>query len=250
MGGRMLRAALVCLGLLVAGAAFAQQSGDGSHYLLGGDNTLLRVGGMSRTDSLKYMLSMTPGGSALYTQEYAPNRDNVVQFEQIISSSLVGGTADSSAVMNVHGLRHLKLLLKFAVQTAGVLDTLSTVRFAIQFREHLNGLSDTTSTFAEYRVNQLLETTAARDTLNFGQLLSGGGGTPFSGEFCVSYSLNRQARGGVAAAPLLFTYPNGIAVLCDRIFGSDAWWNKLSIRIRNLSPKTITVTAHLVGVSL
>lgn len=197
-------------------------------------------------DSLPYTLVGTAGVPDVNVTDR--DRDNVVLFPNaILSDSIAYNAADSTGVLDVHDLRHLKLLIKatpIGAATAG-----ATVRLGIQFRECLYANVDSMSSFVEYAALGWPDATAANDTLNIGHVTTGSTSAAWSGEYVVTVALNRSAAGSAVAATA-WAYPNGIAVLADRIFGSDAWWNRLQIRVRNLGGgKKVRLAMHVLGVS-
>lgn len=248
--------------LLFTPQAQAQSLFGGSKGLKGDRSLAAPIMGQSAVDSVWRILRLTTSRD-LTISDVARDRDNVTLFQNIVSSaSLAAGAADSSAVLDTHALRHLKLLLHVTpLATASAAnDTGVIVRLAVQFREQLGGLSDSSSTFAEYMygTQPSLGGNTATDTSQVGQVQSGNDFTPWSGEYVFTFQAKRNAHGsGLAVNGHTFYYPKGISYSLDGLFGKDVWFNRLSVRIRNISSvgaagggKAATVTAHLVGVSL
>lgn len=243
-----LRTALAVMVLCVSVPALAQQSADGKNDK---DYTFVRVGGMYSADSTKMMLRLDASGN-VYVSDYAPNRDNVRTLHNVIASDSLRYAstsigADSSAVLDVHDLRHLKMLIK---ATPLYPNASPTVRLAIQLRECLDGSADSASVFPSYQVPFVSAASAGAsplDSLNFGHVLSGSASAPWSGEFVVTIALNRSAGAGAGTT---YYYPSGVAIMLDRLFGTDAWWNKLQVRVRPLCLPAVKVNIALVGTSL
>lgn len=175
------------------------------------------------------------------------DRDRNKIFSKLIigPTLLTSGLADSNSTPETAlSYRHWKLLIK-AVNSGGV----GTVcRLAVQIRSHLTAASpDSASTFAEYQLAQMpIQAAGALDTLLAGHIATGSATAPWSGEFTVDVATNRNAPGSATAA-VLFSYPNGISIPLDQVFGRDFWAPYLSVRIRNMVGPSCTVTAWLVA---
>jgi hypothetical protein len=108
---------------------------------------------------------------------------------------------------------------------------------AFQFREHMNAAAtDSNSIFPEYQYGQSNQavTVTGIDTTVTGHLFTGSASTAWSGEYVVNLTGNRAApASGVAA--VVWSYPNGIGIALDSMFGRPARFKNLSIRVRNLN---------------
>lgn len=212
--------------------------------------------------------------NALITSEASKDRNTVFQ-QQVIGPQttpfLVVGGSDSLAVpITAYPYRHWKLLIKCVSQTG----TGQINRLAFQVRTHYNAGTDSSSTFAEYPFGDMSwfhtspivprsslgalsgpynisqdSTRTQADTLNVGHLFTGSATAQWSGEFVVTINNNRGAPGSGVAANV-FSYPNGISIPLDNIFGRDFWAPYLSVRVRNLAGPTCVVTCWLVGTPL
>jgi hypothetical protein len=204
-------------------------------------------GGMVDADTSFRVQRYDGSGNLKVAEAFPPTTANFSQ--QIITDfSIVAAAGCSSNVVNVAGLRHMKLLLK-ATPVAGVASNM--VSLAVQVRTHLNGVSDSSSTFVEYpqAVIITLNSATTTDTLNFGHHSVGSATLPWSGEFVVRSALNRASPGNGVGA-VAWSYPNGIAIPLDSMFGRDFWGDYISIRIRNLGTMTCIVNAYLIGTPL
>lgn len=253
---RRLIAAAALLALAAGGAEASGASGQDGKSARGQLEVPI-VGGFVRADTSFKALTMDADGN-VKTVNAAPPADQNARFTSIISNAALAYNAgDSSAVLNVHGLRHMKLLIKVVPASTG-LDTTSISRLAFQIRTHLNGQSDSSSTFAEYAfgISTLGGGAAAgNDSLITGQLLKGGKGgavgQAWSGEFVVAAMSARAAHANsIAVTGHEWYYPSGMAIPLDSMFGRDFWGDYISVRVRNLTGNTCAVTVHLVGTPL
>lgn len=249
----MKRLLLAAVLLVLAVPAFAQET-----FVHGQTNNAvprmgIYVGGKAVGDSTTgYILPLSSNGSSVNVLDYAPNRDNVRTLHNVIASDSLRYAstsigADSSAVLDVHDLRHLKMLIK---ATPLYPNASPTVRLAIQLRECLDGSADSSSAFPSYQVPFVSAASAGAsplDSLNFGHVVTGSASAAWSGEFVVTIALARSAGAGAGTT---YYYPSGIAIMLDRLFGTDAWWNKLQIRVRPLCLPAVKVNVALVGTSL
>lgn len=214
------------------------------------------VGGMNPADSTFHLIPISGSGTSSGMSVIDPERDRDanILFQSIIdNASIAYNVGDSSAILNTHDLAHAVLWIK-ATPLAG--DTNTVNRLAIQVRGHLNGLSDSSSTFAFYPVGMTnLGITTTGDSLTEGHNVKGGRGgvvgAPWSGEFVVNIAGSRSAHGSaIAVNGHDWYYPNGIAVPLDNLFGRGWWSPYTSVRVRNLTGSAIKVTMHLVGTPL
>lgn len=221
------------------------------------------MGGIVSADTTVKTFRMTSDGY-LRVAEASPNRDANLRFESIIDNLTTGGSlaynaGDSSAVLDVHRLRHMKLLIKAVPKTSSA-DTSAVVRLAFQVRIHLNGqpASDTTATFAEYFGGLStvgVSAAAGADSNVYGHIFTGGrgstGGLPWSGEFVVQIQAKRSAHGNsIAVNGHDWYYPSGIALSLDNLAGRDFWADYISVRVRNLTNTPCAVLVHLIGTPL
>jgi hypothetical protein len=194
--------------------------------------------------------------------------DGNLTFSSIIGGiTLAIGGADSSGILDTHRMRLGTLLIKATPTSVTGADSLSTIRLGVQVRTHLNGLADSSNTFAFYmygRSDQGGVAAASQiDTSAVGQIfnavnLAASANTVYSGEFVVYVQVSRLGPGTSAVGTMgqrTFSYPNGMAIPLQSIFGRDIFSPYTSIRIRNLgvigpTARSVIVTAHLVGTPL
>lgn len=235
---------LLALGLLAAVAGAVSISGNAGAQTAG-TNTVERNG---------YYFNATTGAKtnesgSQHVTETNPDRDANLTFSSIISNTaLASGAGDSSAVLDTHDMRLGMLLFKITPSTG----TGTLTRLAVQVRVHLNGGSDSTATFPIY-FNAFKDApavvSAAVDTANSGHQLVGSATAPWSGEFVVTASSGRNSPGSAVAATV-WSYPNGIAIPLNNIFGREVYAPYISVRVRNIVGPTAAVTVHLVGTPL
>lgn len=261
MKGGAVKYLIACL-LLLPGTALGQSSaGDGQKhgYGPGGSATMPQVGivgGIVRADTSAKALTMTSDGY-VRVADASPDRDANLRFESIIeNSSIAYNVGDSSTVIDVHRLRHMKLLIKATPKTTSA-DTSAVVRLAFQIRTHLNGQSDSSSTFVEYLggISNIGVSAGAADSNVYGHLATGGrgvtGGVPWSGEFVVQIQAKRSAHGNsIVVNGHDWYYPSGISLPLDNVAGRDFWGDYISLRVRNLTNTPCAVTVHLIGTPL
>lgn len=209
------------------------------------------------------------GSGNAYVTESAPAMDANLTFASIISSaSLAAGAADSSAVLDTHRMRLGMLLIKCTPISITGADSLSGIRLSVQIRTHLNGQTDSSSTFVFYPYGQsamgAVTTVASQiDTLLTGQIQTGlnlqaNVNGSWSGEFTCYFANNRVGPGTSVIGSMgqrTFYYPNGIAVPVQSIWGREIYSPYTSIRVRNLgsgptTARACAVTVHLVGTPL
>lgn len=193
----------------------------------------------------------TTSAGAQLTNEADPAMDANLTFENIIGPvSLASGAADSSIILDTHRMRLGTLLLKITPGTGVGTHT----RLAVQIRTHLNAVDDSSSTFAIYSMfgkDQTAIGSAALDSLSGGHYVTGSASVMWSGEFVVAGARNRnEPNTGTPVAAVAFSYPNGIGIPLQSIYGRDFYAPYISVRIRNLVGPTAVVTAHLVGTPL
>lgn len=207
-------------------------------------------------------------GNALVL-EAEPVMDANLTFPSIISlSTLAGGAADSSGILDTHRMRLGMLLIKATPTSVTGADSGAVIRLGVQIRTHLNGSADSSSTFAMYmygRTDQGANVAAASqiDTSAVGQLftadnLTANANSVWSGEFVVHVQVRRlgpttSVLGGLGQRT--YAYPNGMAIPLQSIFGREIYSPYTSIRIRHLgnsgpTARSCIVTAHLVGTPL
>ena len=205
------------------------------------------VGGIVASDTSGAPFLMDSDGYAKMVQKN-PAMDANLTFASIISSTITAASADSSAILDTHRMRLGMLLIK-ANPSGGGTGTIN--RLAIQIRVHLNGQSDTSSTFAIYQYGATAVATAGAlpDTIAFGHLVSGSTTTPWSGEFDIMATADRSGpvTGGSTND---FRSPTGIAIPLQSLFGRDSWAPYVSVRVRNITGPSCAVTVHLVGTPL
>lgn len=218
------------LALPAAAVVIAQTTAQNGQSTRGVQQGALQ-GGLNYADSSLVVPGVDPTLKGWYTVEQDPARDDVVLFQDVINATLANAAVDSSGILDVHRYRYLKLLVK-AHLTSGA--STGHVRLIFQLREHMNSLADSNSTFAEYTyaaTNQAVALSLVDSTLT-GHLATGSASLPWSGEFIVNVTGNRAAPGNaVAAVP--YSYPNGIGIPLDTVYGRPARFNKMSIRVRN-----------------
>jgi len=200
-------------------------------------------GGLNYVDSTMVIPGVDPTTKGWYTQEQSPARNAIFTQQIINNASFVIGFADSSAVLDVHAYEHLKLLIHvtpLATKTA-------VVHFAVQIREHWNSQVDSSSTFTEIWAGNAPVTTAATavaDTAAVGHLFTGSNVLPWSGEFVVDYDPARASQ----PTGVVYAYPSGISVPLDRIFGTNHWFDKMSVRVRQMTGAACAVQVYVKGV--
>lgn len=240
---------LAVLAMLFAVPAYGQtvvQDGQSTR----GVQQIQLGGGIVPADSTGRAFRMTADGF-LRIEEANPLSSNFVQSAYIIGSpagvSLAAGAADSSAVINVAEYRTLGLYFKLTPGTGAGRDN----RIAVQIRAHLNGVSDSLSTFTWHPepVSNLGVSASTNDTtLVYGHLITGSATVPWSGEFqIVADGVRNSPVNGVAL--VAYSYPNGIYVQLRTPYGGF-WAPYMSVRVRNLVGPTCVASVHLVGTSL
>lgn len=177
--------------------------------------------------------------------EAAPNRDYNFTFSNIINTaSLAAAAADSSAILDVHNMRLGTLLFKVTPIGGG---TGLITRLAVQVRIHLNGGSDTLSTFAVHSYGSgPVFAASVLDTMNAGHLATGSATAPWSGETVLTFNGNRNSPLNAVAATV-FTYPNGVAIPLSSLTGRDFYADYISIRVRNITGPAAKVAVSLIG---
>jgi len=247
-----MRMRLALLALLVAAPAWGAGSQGQDGKSARGQMEVPVVGGWYRSDTTYRAETMDANGN-LYTRESAPIFDqNGVSQAVINNSGLAVAGLDSSAVIDVHKYRVVGLFIKGVPSTG----TGGINRFAFQIRAHLNGQSDSSSTFAWYpqvSANAGAGVAAAGadvDTLyRLGHLITPAATTLGSGEFSVVFNRVRNApANGVAAT--IRQYPSGIYLQLSSVFGCDFWAPYMSVRVANLVGPTCAITVHIVGTPL
>lgn len=246
-------AAVMCITSAIC--ALAQVSGDGQKV---SSPTGVRVEGWSRADSTARLIPTNAAGTAVPTSDATLAAQTVITKPSIIvNASLAAGAGDTSQVLDVHTARHMKLLIKATPLGAGA-DTITVIRLIFQFRECWNAQVDSMSLFPEYSYAQVagpgISATAA-DTAAAGHLFGGNDFTPWSGEYDVYISSKRSAHASsVAVNGHTWYYPNGISLPLDSVFGREARFNQLQVRVRNGSSaasagggKAVSLTVHLLG---
>jgi hypothetical protein len=250
----MKRIAILCAALaaLWAGAAWAQTVTQDGNSTRTSQQAQLQ-GGLLRTDStMKANTMSSTGGQAVYDESRDRDKVRTWQPSEVLTvASLAAAAGDSSDVIDVHEYRYLKLLIK-ATPIGAAVNT--TVRLAFQFRECMNGVdSDSSSVFPEYMYAEppkpserdsiafgvvagqaRLVTFAGVDTSLAGHIVTGSVSLPWSGEYVVTFNMNRSAP-GIGVAAQIFSYPNGVSIPLDSFFGRPTRFNQLQIRVRNLN---------------
>jgi len=199
----------------------------------------------------------------LATSEQYPAMDQNLTFASVISNaSIAAGIGDSSAVLDTHRMRLGTLLIKCTPLSVTGADSLNIVRLGVQIRTHLNGVSDSSNTFAYYmygRSDQGGVAAASQiDTSAVGQLfnavnLTASENSTYSGEFVVAVAISRMAPGTSIVGSMgqrTFFYPNGIAIPLSSIFGRDIYSPYTSIRVRNLGTSGATPTNRAVALTV
>ena len=217
----------------------------------------------------------TNSTGSLLTQEVAPAMDANLTFSSIINntSGLALAGADSSEILDTRRMRLGTLLLKGYVSGTGTVDTTVVLRLGIQIRTHLNGGSDSSSTFAIYQYGTVpanVATAAAADTSQQGHIYAGlpltainttpSAITAWSGEATVLVSAKRNAHGNsIAINGHTYYYPSGIAISLESLFGRAIYSPYTSVRVRlmtaqkgaaGLATATFIYQMHLVGTPL
>jgi hypothetical protein len=210
----------------------------------------------------------TDASGNAYVTESTPAMDANLTFASIISNtSLAAGVADSSSVMDTHRMRLGMLLIKCTPLSLTGADSLGITRIGVQIRTHLNGISDSSSTFACYmygRSDQGGVAAASQiDTSAAGQIfnavnLAASANSAHSGEFVVFVANDRVGPGTSAIGTMgqrTYSWPNGIAIPLQSIFGRDLYSPYTSIRVRNLgntgpANRSVSITVHLIGTPL
>lgn len=209
-----------------------------------------------------------------YMVNASPLQDANLTFASIIdNASLALGAADSSAILDTHAMRLGMLLIKASNgTTTGTADTTVTWRVAIQIRTHLNGQSDSSSTFAIYQYGntQVGVSATAPDTSAQGHLIQGisttglnatpDANSPWSGEYTVVIMAKRLAHASsIAINGHTYYYPSGIAIPLQSIIGRDVYSPYTSVRVRVMTCEKanaafatagLKITVHLVGTPL
>lgn len=242
-------AMIAALLAVVAGPSWAQNYMLGSH--LGTHYRGQAIGGYSSADTSFIGAKMsTTGGLSIYDEDR--DRDKFTLWRDVISNaSLAAAALDSSGTSytDVHAYRYLKLLIK-AVPIGAAANT--TVRLAFQFREVMDGILDSTNTVPEYMYGRsdvgVLSGTTGVDTTFSGHLVTGTVSLPWSGEYVVTFNMNRSAPASAVAANIA-SYPNMVGISLDSIFGRPMRFAKLNIRVRNLniSGPAVKLNVSLLG---
>jgi hypothetical protein len=236
---------------LIAGGVSAQtvvQDGTSFRRQIQGAPVMLLL----RADSTGVAATGDASGNTKVAEAFPPTTANVTHSSIITSSSLAYNAGDSSAIINVSGLRHMKLLIK-AVPASTGLDTTAVSRLVFQVRTHLTGLADSSSTFVEYSygVSNLGVAAGAADSATYGHLVKGGRNLAWSGEFIVQAASIRTAHASaVAINGHEWYWPSGHSISLDNLMGRDFWTDYISIRVRNITNNACAVTVHLVGTPL
>jgi len=196
------------------------------------------MGTVQADTTAKDLATTTTGG--LVVSDEGRDRNASLGWTSIISNTAIGlGAADSSSVINTSALRHLMFCMKVVPASNATVDTISIVRFAVQFRVHVNSQTDSASTFPVYfYASSLLGQSATpNDTSLAGHLVHGTASIPWSGEYTLTFARNRVGvYNAIAATGFLFNYPSGVAIPLDGLFGRDVYFPNLSIRVRNMGP--------------
>lgn len=231
MGKWMRILGVAAVALLVAASA----SGDSNTYNYQGSGPYFNTKNGAVVDA---------SGNAKVV-ETAPNRDANFTYSNIINSaSIAAAAADSSAILDVHNMRLGTLLFKVTPVSGGV--GLIT-RLAVQVRIHMNGGSDSLSTFAVYPYGQgPTFAPTVLDTMNAGHLFTGSGTVPWSGETVLTFNGNRNSPLNAVAATA-FSYPNGVAIPLSSLTGRDFYADYISIRVRNVTGPAAKVAVSLIG---
>ena len=242
---KLATAAIVGLALF-ASLALAQGGEGQKVYNWSGQRTLV----VNRADSTQHVTSGDASGNASVVEQYPIPDMTISQANIIYNAALIVGAADSSAVLDVHRMRHGMLLFKITPSVgAGRIN-----RIAVQVRAHLGGGNDSLTTFAFYpygQSDQGAQATIASqtDTTTVGHLITGSASAPYSGEFTIVANGVRNST-GAAGAGQAYAYPNGIAIPIESLFGRTFWAPYMSVRVRNLVGPTCAITVHLVGSAL
>jgi hypothetical protein len=234
------------------------------------------VGGVNPIDSTSVPFQFDSNGNQKVAEAF-PLSDQNLTFASIISNaSLALGAADSSAILDTHRMRLGMLLIKASNgTTTGTADTTVTTRIAIQIRTHLNGGSDSASTFPIYLygrsdVGAVVTSAGQTDTTSQGHLIDGkpitavlatpSANSPWSGEYTVVIENKRFAHASsIDVNGHTFYYPSGIAIPLSSIFGRDIYSPYTSVRVRvmtvmkagaNFATQGLAITMHLVGTPL
>lgn len=207
----------------------------------------------------------------LTTEEQAPEMDANLTFTNIIGTTTLTAAAatnaDSSAVLDTHRMRLGMLLIKATPTSVTGADSLGIVRLGVQVRTHLQGASDSSSTFPIYWYGRSdlggVAAASQIDTSATGQIfnavnLAASANSAHSGEFVTYVAINRLGPGTSVVGSLgqrPYFWPNGIAIPLQNFQGREIYSPFTSVRIRNLGTvgpanRSIIVTAHLVGTPL
>jgi hypothetical protein len=229
-------------GMVVMPDTTWSQQADGQPLYSGRGNPPkgLPIGGMIRADST-FQLFTTDANGALRTVDDTPDREANTSF--VLWSGAAGdttavGMADSTAIMDTHGLRHLGLMLKaFWTPTATIL----TLRIAVQVRAHPTASADSVNTYPWAWTNVLNATGATSDTVRVGQNLTPDTVTPSSQELVVVFN---QAGGN-------WTTRSRVYIPLYNNQGTEYWAPFTSIRVRVLGGAGVaTLWGTLVGTPL
>lgn len=234
--------------LLVATSAFAQgdltQSGVKPTGAGGAAQPvkIIPIGGAS-SDSVRWVLPINTAGTGVATSDISRDRDNTLTtmlFTGTIFSDTTSFCSDStSQPLDVHSYRFLKLVFFITPQdssfnTAGD----NYFRFAVQLREHINGITDSTGVASEYGlpesnngVTKMGTAAPQTDSLQIGQITQPLSRQVGSDEFEIIVDQGRQ--GTIAAGQINPKLPRGIAIPIQW-YGSPHQFMKLSVRFRML----------------
>lgn len=233
----------LALGMLVAAGASAQTMRQGEKLDNATKQTGTRVGGMSASDSIAWLLPFDTSGNLKVTQSVPIQEAYRAGTASVFSKVVQYASAESSEVIDTHDLRLMGLMVKSTVP-----DSIASpfVRLAIQIRAHFNTSADTAHVFPWRRP---AFGAAGQDTLAAQQGVSTVTAADFSSEFVVTLKQGNAAAGafpGAASAYLM---------LSD--WGATEFWAPYtSIRVRFIAggakatTKAPTVTINLVGTPL
>ena len=255
---RLALAGVVLLFLWPVGASAQTSTQDGQRtYTQQG----LLIQGLVRADSTGKALTMTSDGELkVYltnanTESYHVWQDIIQADSTAGPDSSDGGANGLGSIIDTHGYRHLTLLMKVWTINHRAANFKNDLRLAVQVRTHINGLDDSLSTFANYpfgvgAAGVGTGAVAKGDTLTTGHISTGSANLPWSGEFVVNVANNRSAPTG--GGPVAFSYPNGIAIPLNSLFGRDFWAPGISVRVRILDTDSWKWggSVHLMGTAL
>ena len=237
----------LALGMLVAAGASAQTMRQGEKLDNATKQTGTRVGGMSASDSIAWLLPFDTSGNLKVTQSAPIQEQYLDGTTAIIDKSIQTASAESSTVINTHGYRLAGLMIKAVVKDSVAV---GYVTLAIQVRAHFNTSQDSSSTFPwshawDQATNPNMGTWSI-DSLTFSQVLPTVSTASANQEMVVRLISTQGRNGGTfGVGPVAYIPLNG------RL--SQYWAPYTSVRVRVLAcnrNNVTPVTVRIVGTPL